>query len=154
MRISWRSFIIIGIVLILVDAFRPQLLGKDLEHIDQEKYKVAIGIKNNPNFTGGEVKFLVCYGPLMLIFKASTSRFYRDTILLSPLALMDKDFDATIAHELGHIEYGHSWNSDLDKAQIEADTFAAKIVGKKRLRNIRLASGFSKNHPLVKNLEN
>lgn len=150
------KLLVIGLCCLIISVFRPQLLAKNLESIDKGQYKIAIGIKNNPNFTKGEVKFLVCYNPFTLIVGANANRFAPDVICLSPFVIKSKNFDAIIAHELGHIEYGHvnNWPIDPDKAQIEADNFAAKIIGKKRLRDIRLADGFSRKHPLVKNLEN
>jgi hypothetical protein len=143
-----------GFVILLCGALVPQMFSVKLENYDVEKYRIAYEISRHPAFTKGDVEFYVCYSPYLYNARAATMPFfYPNYVFLSPDTLNDDFFDLTVAHELGHLEYGHGMDSDRKKNQMEADTFAAKIMGRERMRSYRLAQGFPYDHYLVKNLE-
>jgi hypothetical protein len=144
----------VWVLVVLIDLLAPQLLSTNLKDYDSQRYEIALRVSNNPSFTKGDVSFYVSFGPGALFFEAFTiPALYPNSVFLSPDVLYDDFFDIVIDHELGHLEYGHGIFYGSEKSQTEADIFAVKIVGKERLRSLRLAQGFPRDHYLIRNLE-
>src|SRR3990167_822668 len=123
-------------ILFLVDLANPKVFSVNLRNFDAEKYQVAYQMTKNPNFTRGEVDFYVNYGLFIRSANGFVSSFYPNTVFIRSTVARSADFVFVIAHELGHIQHMHfSRSSDkkLEEAQAEADSFAAKIVGKDRV---------------------
>lgn len=152
-RLKTIGFIILFLSLLVgLELACPQILAVNLEKYDPVKYKIALDVSKSPHFTKGDVRFYVCFGIFIRFSGAYTiPPLHPGSVFLSPEVVRSDFFDIEIAHELGHLEYGHSITDDIEISQMEADIFAAKIVGKERLRNYRIAQGYGKDH--LKNLE-
>ena len=142
------------VCVVLITMCVPQIMSANLKNFDQKKYDIALKLNNHPSFTRGKVDFFVCYTPASFLFGAFTlPSIYPNTVFLSPSIIDDPYLDANIAHELGHLQFRHGYFGNAEITQSEADTFAANIVGKERMINLRLSMGFTEDHYLIRNLK-
>jgi len=153
-----RYLLFVFAALIITSGLTPHLYSRDLRYIDFEKYKVAERVSRHPSFTKGEVRFLVTYNPFFWFPRTQARTFpsvYPRTIFLNPDCVRKcMVFDGIIAHELGHLEHVHFGPDPAREDELEADRFAAGILGKWRLITMRISVGFKRDSPVIKNLEN
>jgi hypothetical protein len=150
-----KSFFWLFIVLSFVSLFVPKIVSVNLSKFDPDKHRVAVYLNNNPLFTRGNVDFFVSFNPITLMISDAFTMpsVYPRSVFLLPSILKSEYFDVIVAHELGHLEFSHSRKTTgLEQAQMEADNFAAELLGRNRVLKFR-RSIFSEDNYLVQNLK-
>ncbi len=118
-----------------------------LRKADPTAYQVCIEIiKRAPFLVEPEVEFFVepdlTQKAVAIVNKAGPSWVYFHPL---SLALERRDFEALVAHELGHIDC--RCGDEETEYQIRADRFATRIVGKNSVRNLLLKHGLLPEDP-------
>ena len=87
-------------------------------------------------YTIGKVKFLVSYDPLanyFLCYYGWVQMFFPGIVFLTIRRLDFEYFDTVIAHELAHLQKESTIGGKRER-EMEAWDFAAKILGKDRVK--------------------
>lgn len=147
----WLLIVIIPILMFVLDKAifkETEIFCMKLEKVSKEKFKIAQSLSSHPLYTKGKVEFLVNFGPTGWLFCEALSN--RKKILISPVFLLNRYFEVLVAHELGHIQYGHKYGGLRElKNEIEADYFATLIFGKEKVLKMMLGLGSSEDNPRV-----
>lgn len=115
-----------------------EVLSINLKRISSRKYKIVQKLNSHPLFTKGEVKFFVTLSwwevinPNTVLAYISLLPSYPKTVFITPIGFFNRHFDVIIAHELGHLEYGHIGKSV--QGEIEATCFAARVIGIEKVK--------------------
>src|SRR3989344_9064623 len=146
---AYSTFLLIEQARLVYDAYA---YTEDLRLVDKPTYDVCQSIANNPRFTEGPVYFRVDRGSSMIEdFKATKFPyealavtpvglyFYSKTVILTEQVINGKYrkyLDVIVAHELGHIQLGHTQSDQ--KTEEEANQFASELVGSYRVLEFKM----------------